>query len=123
MTNFRVIEDPTPKWHYQYYEFIEAYNNPNITKRELLKKLDWSQNQYNQAREQAIKEKKIPEIRRPKKFKYYRRNKTGYIVEKRTQGKIIRGYAHTEKEAKKLVEYLHKHGWNKENILKFKERP
>lgn len=123
MVNFKIIENAPPRWHEKYYEFVELYNNPEITKTELLKILDWNLNQFNPAREQAIKERLIPELRKPLKAKHYYKTSNGqYMVQRDTKTIFVRAYCHSEEEAQLLVEYLHENGWTMENVDKWRKK-
>lgn len=121
MPNFKVVENSPPKWQLKYREFIELYNNPRITRRELLKELDWNLNQYTPAREQAIRDGLIPEVRKLLTAKYYYPRPGGkFLVERVTKKYFVRELMDNEEEAKRLVEYLHKHGWTMDNVDEYK---
>ena len=123
MVNFRIVENAPPKWHERYYEFVELYNGPTVTKTELLKRLDWNLNQFNPAREQAIKDGLVPEIRKPIKGKYYYQTSNGnYVVTRGTKEIFVRAYLHTKEEALALIKYLEEHGWTMENVDKWRKK-
>lgn len=122
MVNFKIIENAPPRWHEKYYEFVELYNNPEITKTELLKILDWNLNQFNPAREQAIKDGLVPEIRKPIKGKYYYQTSNGnYVVTRDTKEIFVRAYLHTKEEALALIKYLEEHGWTMDNVEEWRK--
>ena len=86
-----------------------------------MKELDWSLNQYNPAREQAIRDGLIPEVRKPLTAKYYYPRPGGkFLVERVTKKYFVRELMDNEEEAKRLVEYLHKHGWTMDNVDEYK---
>lgn len=136
--NFRIIENAPPKYTERYEEFIELYNESNLTMDEIRKKLDWTYSAYRQARKKAVEEKRLKErnpSHKPKnkkikdKPKYYHRTPKGkYIVHKHfyKEREIIRsvygGIYKYEWQAQKVVEEFKKVDWDESKLQEIKEK-
>ena len=121
MANFNIVEDTKPRYLDRYDEFIELYLDPDIRKPELLKRLDWSNNTYKQARRHAVENGDLPDDKRKKPVYYfYAPRHDRWIVAKRNKRVFLQVYCHTEEEAISLRDYLDEHGWTKENVIKWK---
>lgn len=121
--NFNIIEGGQPRYVEEFDKFIKLYKNPNIKKRDILKKLDWTPYLYTRARQKAIEENIIDDKPREKPKNYhYSKTRDQWIVQKQTKKQKIYTTCHSEKEAKKMVEYLNTNGWSRKNIWIFKDK-
>ena len=121
--NFNIIENSQPKYIEEFDKFVKLYKNPNIRKKDILKKLDLSDKQYYKARQKAIKENLIKdEYRKKPKNYHYSKTRNQWIVQKQSKKQKIYTTCHSEKEAKELVKYLNTNGWSRKNIWIFKDK-
>lgn len=143
MVNFRIVENSKPAYLEKYDEFIELYNNPEITVDDIRKKLGWRTKIYNDARTQALADGLITDRRtinsiknckgRPTKEKhqpkyyYYDRLHNKYVIVKRyyvNKEHIVIYYGRYDKEetAQMIVEELKKVDWDKKQLNDIKKR-
>ena len=137
--NFRIVENPLPHYYEKYDDFVELYNNPNITIVDIRNKLGWTVKTYTLAREKALSEGLIKERRvrskkgRPRKKKkvpknyYYRKNTGNYVVTKRiTINKEVKtiyyGTYKNEEECVKIINELKKVNWDKKELPNIKKK-
>ena len=118
--NFRIVEDSTPRYAERYDDFIRMYND-GVTIKKILGELDWSQNTYRGALEKAVEKGHVRKRTRGRRNpKYYHKYYSQWRVERKVDGKLIRTQCRTEEDAKNIVRYLNRHGWSKDNIIKWK---
>lgn len=98
-----------------YNDFVEDYNNPNITAHDVRRINNLNGKQYSNLRQIAIKNGDIPSVRHMNQTtaKFYSRRKDGYYdVQKTTNGKkLYIGRFPDENTAKKIVQECIKHNW------------
>lgn len=109
-------------------EFIQLYNNWNITTREIRKKLNLEYNQYYKIYNRLKKEGKITPrpFRRHKKDnnlepKNYSLNHTTNNYQIRKNG-IYYGCCKTLKQAQKMVELFNENGWDENSKKEVKQK-
>lgn len=143
MVEYRIIENPDPAYYERYEEFIELYNNKNITVEDIRKKLGWRVKVYNDARRKALKEGRIVDRRskksienckgrpvKPKrnpKYYYYDRLSRKFIIKKHFYPNneeiiIYFGKYENKESAEKVVSELKKVGWDKNELVNIKRR-
>lgn len=116
--NFNIIENPDPPYMEKYEEFIELYNNSEVTISKICEKLKWNVKVYYNAKKRALSEGRI--IDNPPKYYYFRNGR--YVVSKLLNGKrVYFGAFKYEDDAKIIVEELGKNEWDKESIHQLKK--
>ena len=117
---FNIVENPTPKYVDRYDDFIKMYNS-GVRVKTIQRELEWSQNTYRQAKRKALEAGLIKDrVRNGGRPRYYHKYYSMWLVEREVDGRKIRTQCRTEEEAKNIVRFLEKHGWSKENIMKWK---
>lgn len=106
-----------------YQDFVEDYNNPNITGHDVRRKNNLNSKQYCNLRQIAIKNGDIPKVRHMNQTtaKFYSQRKDGYFeVQKNINGKkLYVGRFPDEDTAKKIVKECIKHNWQINQIKPF----
>lgn len=142
MVSFKVIENGRPAYMEKYEEFIELYNNPEITVEDIRKQLGWRTKIYNDARKQALKENRIIDRRSPNSIKnckgrpvkekhqpkhyYYDRLHDKFVIVKRyyiDKKDVVVYYGRYDREdiAIKIVNELKKVDWDKKKLPMIKK--
>ena len=121
MPNFRIVENTPEEFEKDYRKFINLYKNENVLKRDIPKILGWNQTAYRKARQKAIREGEIEPTPSKSNPKYYSFNKRSgkWLVQKKTKDIVLAHACTSEEEAKALVDYLKRHGWNQRNVYTF----
>ena len=112
-----IIENPIPEFLFKYNSFVEDYNNPNISTRDIENRLNINHKQYLRLRKEAIKNDDIDSVRQRnyENSKYYRKNNhTGYfeIVKKIKNKTIYISSFESETVVQKIVEKLVSCNWD-----------
>ena len=112
-----IIENPIPEFLFKYNSFVEDYNNPNISTRDIENRLNINHKQYLKLRKEAIKNDDIDSVRQRnyENSKYYRKNnRTGYfeIVKKIKDETIYISSFESETVVQKIVEKLVSCNWD-----------
>ncbi len=98
-----------------YNEFLEAYNNPNITTHDIRRTHHLNSKKYSRIRTKALQNGDIPAVRHmnQENAKYYTKTSNGdYQVQKTTNGKKrIIGRFPNETTAQKIVKACIEHNW------------
>lgn len=142
MVTFKIVENSSPTYMEKYEEFVELYNNPEITVEDIRKKLGWRTKIYNDARTRALKEKRIKDRRSPNsiknckgrpvkpkhqpKYYYYDRVYGKFVIVKRyyvNEKDIMVYYGRYDREdiAIKIVAELKKVDWDKKKLPQIKK--
>lgn len=126
--NFNIIENSQPSFLERYDEFISLYNNPNISVREIVKRLGWNTTQLKKARKKGLDEGVIQKrystpryskkcIRNGNRFKYYSKYYGRFKVCKHHNGKYVYyGIYDSVKVAERMVMELEKVDWDKSKL-------
>lgn len=115
--NFRIIENNN---EVDYEEFKKDYSNSSLLKEEIRKKYDLRPSDFKDLVKKCEDEGVIRERPRKKHIfknfsKYYYKTKKGYVVTKYVGNKsVYYGQYKYEEDAKKIVEWLKEHNWDKE---------
>lgn len=118
--NFHILENAEESYASKYEEFIELYNNPEITTKEIEKKLGWNNKQYRKALRKAVNEGRVtPRKLLSNRNYHYLKEEDKWRVQKVIKGKQIGFRVNNETEAIQLRDYLNQHGWNKQNYYRF----
>ncbi len=143
MVNFKIIENSPPVYMEKYEEFIELYNDKNITVEEIRQRLGWRTKVYNDARNKALEENRIIDRRSknsienckgrpvkekhiPKYYHYDRWYGKFVIVKKyyRDKKEVVSYYGcyNNEKVAQAVVNELKKVDWDKSKLKDIKQK-
>jgi len=134
MVTYNIIENSKEIPITEYEEFINLYNNPNISVKEIYKKLGWTTKKYCRLRKKALKEKRIherqPRNRKPREkpkrkiTNYtYNHHSRKFLVRKGKNYKMIHyGCYDTREQAEKIVEELRKCNWDKKQLKKIEKK-
>lgn len=137
--NYRIVENPPPHYVEKYDEFVDLYNNPNISIVDIRSQLGWTVKTYTLARLKALEEGKIVERRsrgnqgRPRREKhipknyYYRANSDNYVITKRKtiDGEVRTLYFGTykkEEDCVRIIKELKKVDWDKNELDNIKKK-
>lgn len=113
-----IVENPTPEFMNQYDNFLDAYNNPLISAKDVETKVGVNHHQYLKLRKAAIKNNDIPGTTRERYYensKYYRKNPvTGYyeVIKTTNNQTTFIGSFRTENIAQYIVYECLKANWN-----------
>lgn len=102
-----------------YNEFVEAYNNPNITSHDVRRIKNLNSKQFSRLRETAIRNGDISPVRHMNSHgaKFYTRMGNGFVVQKTFNGKkMIVGRFPNENTAKMVVDACIRNNWKLDNI-------
>lgn len=139
--NFRVVENAPPAYTEKYEEFIELYNNHDVTVEDIRKELGFNIKQYNLARKRALSEGVIqdrrvasknkrlgrPKTKKKREVKHYSHTRHGkFNVVKRfyKKGKVTDVYCGTydsEEQAMMVAEKMREVGWDKKYLNQIRE--
>ena len=138
---FRIVENAQPEYLEKYEEFVELYNDKNITVKDIRKELGFNMAQYNLARQKALSEGLIKnrltsndkrlgrrKVKKKRNYKHYSHSRSSgkYNVVKRLyeNGKSVTVYCgtyDTEEQAMMVVEKMSNVGWDKKYLNKIRE--
>ena len=125
MVSVKIIENPMPSYLPKFEDFVDYYNNSDMTVLEIINLLGWNNGQYKKARKKAIEDgvliprtqhtarRSKKTIRKPKYYVYHVSNHKYCIVKKIRNKNVYFGQYDDESVTKKIVEDLKKVNWDK----------